>query len=87
MHRGIVKQDIAALVKLGTERIETVSQHRGLDAAFNHVRMKSIVPSQKPSDMQPPTMAGGRYRTGGAYRLPRVRQIRLSAEASPIKIP
>ncbi len=84
VHRGIVKQDITALVKLRTQLINTLDNHRRVDAAFDHIRMQVVGPFQKTEDMQAPTMAAGRHLDGGAFWLPRVRPIWLEAEASAI---
>ena len=47
MHRGIVKQDIASLVKLVAELIEALDNDRRIDTAFDHVRIQVVVTPQK----------------------------------------
>jgi integrase len=70
----MVKQDRAALITLRTQLIKARDNHRRIDTAFDHVRIQVVVAFQKPSDMQAPTRACGRYLDGGTSRLPRVRE-------------
>ena len=57
MHRGIVKQDRAALVNLRTQLVEALSNDRRIDTAFDHGRIQVVVTLQKSSDIQTPTLA------------------------------
>ena len=83
----MIEEDITAFGHLRTQLIKAGDNHRRIDAAFDHRGMQGIVPCQKPSNMQTPTMTGGGHGHRGAEGLPRVWERGLEAEARPIKIP
>ena len=83
----MIEEDITAFGPLRPQLITAGDNHRRIDAAFDHRGMQGVVPGQKPSNMQTPTMTGGRHRHRGADGLPRVGERGLSAAARPIKIP
>jgi hypothetical protein len=84
---SVGEQHLASLGTLCPSLIEALSHDRCLSASCDHRRIQRLLTPQTTSDMQTPTMAGGRHCPGCASRLPGVREIRLSAAPSPITLP
>jgi hypothetical protein len=87
VHRGMSEEAITALGHLRPQLIQAGEHHRRIDAACDPRGRQGVVPCQKPSTMQTPTLPGGGPRHRGAEGLPRVWERGRSAEARPITIP